>query len=69
MHKRDVPKDKFKDVTHRKFVCDIRPTKVEPNMMRLTVGGDRKDYPGDFGIPASDMLLVKMLVNSVISTI
>ena len=37
--------------------------------MILTVGGDRINYPGDCGTPTADMLLVKMLVNTVISKI
>ena len=68
VHKRYVFKYRFKDIMYRKFVCDIRPTKVEPNRTRLTVRGDRINHPGDCGTPTSNMLLVKMLVNIVIST-
>ena len=41
VHKRGVPQDRFKDVTYIKFVYNVRPTKVDPNRTRLTVGGDR----------------------------
>ena len=51
-----------------KFVCDVRPTKAEQNQTRLTVGGNRINYPDDCGAPTADMLLVKLLLNSVIST-
>ena len=68
MHKKDIPQDRFKDCTYGKFVCDVRPTKAEPNRTRLTVGGDRINYPEDVGTPTADMLLVKLLLNSVIST-
>ena len=67
MHKSEVPQDIFKDLTCVKFVCDICPTKSDPNGTRLTVGGDIINYPGGFDTPSSDMLLMKMLVNSVIS--
>ena len=67
MHKRGVPQYRFKDVTYRKFVFDIRPAKAEPNSTRLTVGADRINQPGDCGAPTADILLVKMLVNSVVS--
>ena len=51
-----------------RFVCDVRPQKAEPNRTRLTVGGNRINYPGDCGTPTADMLLVKILFNSIIST-
>ena len=69
MHIRDVPQDIFKYVMYGKFVCDVRPTKEEPNRTSLTVGGNKINYPVDFGMPTADMLLVKMLLKIVISTI
>ena len=36
--------------------------------MRITVGGDRINYPGEVGTPTADMLLVKLLFNSIVST-
>jgi hypothetical protein len=36
--------------------------------MRLTVGGNRINYPGDCGTPTVDMVTVKLHLNSVIST-
>ena len=67
LHKRDIPQDIFKDVTCVKFICNVFPKKLEPNRTILTVGGDIINYPGGFDTPSSDMLLMKMLVNSVIS--
>ena len=46
----------------------MRPTKAEQNQTRLTVGGDRINYPEDCGTPTADILQVKLLLNSVIST-
>ena len=63
-----IPQDRLKYVTYGKFIYYVRPTKAEPNRTILTFGGYRIKYPGDYGMPTSDMLLVKMLVNSVIST-
>ena len=51
-----------------RFFCGVRPQKAEPNRTRLTIGGDRINYPGEVGTPTADMLLVKILFNSVIST-
>ena len=67
--KEDVPKDRLKDTTYGKFVCKIRPEKIkEPNRTRLTVGGNLINFDGEVGTPTADMLLIKILLNSVIST-
>eukprot|EP00970_Alexandrium_tamarense_P007415 scaffold1352_cov72-Alexandrium_tamarense.AAC.1 len=68
INKQDIPNDRFKDITYAKFVCDYRPGKSEPNRTRLTMGGDRINYPGEVGTPTADLLLVKILFNSIIST-
>ena len=49
-------------------MCTIRPEKTEKNRTRLVVGGNRINYPGEVGTPTADMLLAKILFNSVIST-
>jgi hypothetical protein len=46
----------------------VRPEKAEPNRMRFTVGGDSINYPGKVATPTAEMLVEKMLFNSVIST-
>ena len=46
----------------------VRPEKEEKNRTRLVVGGNKINYPGDVGTPTADMLLAKILFNSVIST-
>ncbi len=66
--KSEVPQDRSKEVTYGKIVCSERPQKAEPNRTRLTVGGNRINYPGEVGTPTADMLLVKCMLNSVIST-
>jgi hypothetical protein len=57
-----------KDVTYGQFVCLVRPKKAEPNQMQFTVGGDRINYPGEVATSTAEMLVAKMLFNSVIST-
>ena len=69
MNKRDVLQDILKYVTYRKLVCDVCPTKADPDRTRITVGGGIIDYPDEYGTPTDDIMLVEMLVNSVISTI
>ena len=64
----EVPKQRKKDVTYGQFVCTVRPEKKEKERTRFTVGGDRINYPGEVATPTADMLVTKMLINSVIST-
>jgi hypothetical protein len=68
IHQHEVPKDPMKDVTYGQFVCTVRPEKAEYNRTRFTVGGDRINYPGEVATPTAEMLVTKMLFNSVIST-
>jgi hypothetical protein len=69
IHQHEVPKDQMKDVTYSQFVCTVRPKKAEPNHTRFTVvWGDRINYPGEVATPTAEMLVAKMLFNSVIST-
>ena len=63
-----VPADRWKDVTHGRIVCNIRDNKVETHRTRLTIGGDKINNPEDCGTPTADLLMVKLLLNSVIST-
>ena len=51
-----------------RIVVNYRPEKSDPNRVRLTVGGDHINYPGNCSMPTADILTVKMLLNSVIST-
>ena len=63
-----IPRDRIKDVTYGRVVCDVREGKTEKKRTLLTVGGDRINYPGDVSTPTACLLIVKLLVNSVIST-
>jgi hypothetical protein len=58
----------MKDVTYGSFSCDYKPNKEEKECTRLTVGGDRINYPEDCGTLTADMILFKILVNSILST-
>ena len=64
-----VPKERTRDVTYGLITCLIRPKTIdEPNRTRLVAGGDRVHYPFDAGTPTANLLTVKLLINSVIST-
>ena len=64
----EVPADRRIDVTYRQFVCLVRCKKAEPNQMQFTVGSNRINYPSEVATPTAEMLVAKMLFNSVIST-
>ena len=64
----DIPEDCWKYVTYGRIFVSYRPEKADPNRTRLTVGGDRVNYPGDCGTPTTDILTFKLLLNSTIST-
>jgi hypothetical protein len=56
-------------VTYGIITTLIRPEKIdELNQTRLVAGGDRVHYPGDAGTPTANLLTVKLLINSIIST-
>ena len=55
-------------MTYVQFIFSVRPEKKENNRTRLTVGGDRIDYPGEVATPMADMLLAKIIFNSVTGT-
>jgi hypothetical protein len=64
-----VSQDRAKDVTYDLITTLIRPEKLnEPNRTRLVAGGNRVHHPGDAGTPTTNLLTIKLLLNSIIST-
>ncbi len=61
----DVPKGR--SITYAKFVCQVRAMKAEQNRTRLTVGGNRVDYPFGVTTKTADITTFKMHINSVVS--
>eukprot|EP00804_Cyclotella_cryptica_P029977 CCRYP_013432-RA/>CCRYP_013432-RA protein AED:0.36 eAED:0.36 QI:0/-1/0/1/-1/1/1/0/370 len=68
IHKASVPPYSWKDIMNGRIVANFRPEKDDPYRICLTVGSNRINYPGDCGTPTADMITVKILLNSVIST-
>eukprot|EP00956_Cyclotella_meneghiniana_P014711 scaffold22143_cov41-Cyclotella_meneghiniana.AAC.2 len=64
----DIPKERRKDVTYWQFVCTVRPEKKEQNHTRFVVSGNKINYPGEVATPTTEMLVAKLLFNSVVST-
>ena len=69
INKSEVPVDLWRDITYGRVVVNYRPEKDDPYRTRLTVGGDRVNCPDDCGTPTADLLMVKLLLNSVVSTL
>ena len=68
VRKQDIPTNRKKDITYRQIICDYWPGKAEPNRTRLMVGGNRINYPEDCGTLTVDLLTIKLMLNSIIST-
>ena len=66
--KSDVPQARMRDVTYGSFVCNVRNKKKEKNRTKFVVGGDHINYPGEVATPTAEMLVAKILFNSVILT-
>eukprot|EP00978_Attheya_sp_CCMP212_P010371 scaffold25103_cov42-Attheya_sp.AAC.1 len=62
----DIPNNR--KATYVRIVCDERPLKTETKRVFLTVGGDKIDYPGKVATPTAELVAVKCLLNSVVST-
>ena len=63
---RDIPPDKT--VTYARIVVDNQPQIAEPNRVRLTVGGNLLNVPGELSTTTVDLTASKILCNTVLST-
>ena len=55
-------------ITYARMVASIRPTKLEVDRDRVTVGGYRLDFPGTATTHCARLTTTKFLLNSTIST-
>ena len=66
INKTDIPQDRRGD--NGKIVFVYREGKKDKYHTRITIGSNLINYPGDCGTPTADLLRVKLLFNSIIST-
>lgn len=66
--KKNILKDRRRDVTYGVFNFTKRPDKTETNSLRFVAGDNRINHPGYAATPTANMLIAKILINSVIST-
>ena len=64
--KASIPYDR--KITYSRMVVTIRPNKADVNRVRVTVGGNRLDFPGATTIHCASLTTTKFLLNSTIST-
>jgi hypothetical protein len=55
-------------VTYGRLCADIHPYKLKCNRVRLTVGGDKLDYPGITTTATASLTTTICLLNSTVST-
>ena len=63
-----IPQWGRKYILYGRIVCDYQSEKANPSQTRITVGKNLINYPGDCGTPTADLLMVKLLLNSIVST-
>ena len=68
INKADVTTAHWRDVTYGHIMFNYRREKSDTYRMRFTFGGDRVNYPHECGTPTIDLLTVKILLNSIVST-
>ena len=68
IHFVDIPKDRIADVAHTKVVCEVRPTKDNPNQTCITIGRNTITYLGNCGTRTGSLETVKLIINSTLST-
>jgi hypothetical protein len=61
------PPDRTLDVAHSRVVCEVQPTKEEPNRTRITILGNNIAYLGNTGTKTGSLELAKGVFNSVCS--
>jgi hypothetical protein len=66
--KMDIPHNRRGNVTYGRIVCVFREGKKDKYHTQITMGGNLINYPGNCGTPTADLLTVKLLLNSIIST-
>jgi hypothetical protein len=66
--KGDIPEDRKKDKTYARIVCVFCDGKKDKYRTRITMGGNLVNYPGNCLTPTANLLTVKLLLNSIIST-
>jgi hypothetical protein len=68
MEKHQLPQARCKDITYGRIICVYRLKKKDRYHRCITMGGNLVNYPDNCGTPTADLLTVKLMFNSIIST-
>ena len=68
INKDELPFDRHRDVNYGQIVCNYWEEKEGPYQAWLVVGGHRINYPGEVGTLTVDILILKLLLDSIVST-
>jgi hypothetical protein len=63
-----ILEDQHCNITYGQICCNSHSKKKDPYRTRITMGGNLVNYPGNCGTPTADILTVKTLFNSIVST-
>ena len=61
-----IPQDRT--ITCTRVVVEYKPQKTDPNRVQITVGGNLADYPEELTTRTADLIITKIMWNSVLST-
>jgi hypothetical protein len=62
----NIPKNQT--ISYARVVVDYRPQKVEPHIIRITVGRNLINYPGELSMQTANLTTSKLMWNSILST-
>jgi hypothetical protein len=68
MEKQQIPQARRKDITYGRIVSVYCSEKKDPYCMRITMGRNLVNCPDNCGTPTADLLTIKLMFNSIIST-
>ena len=68
VQKGNILDDRKGNETHARIACVYRDGKKDKYRTHVTMGGNLVNFPGDCGMPTADLITVKLLLNSIIST-
>jgi hypothetical protein len=68
MEKQQTPQARCKVITYRQIICVYHSKKKDPYRTGIMIGGTLVNYPNNCGTPTADLLTVKLMFNSIIST-
>ncbi len=63
-----IPDDRKGNESYARVVCVYCNGNKDKSRTRITMGGNLVNYPGDCGTPTANLLTVKLVLNSIIST-